>query len=134
MIFDHIGLFVADMEVGRETLSRLLPLLSYSEVIEDPLLKVRVQFCTDTSGIRYELVAPFGEGNPVSGVLERDTNILNHVAYRVTDLKAEALRLRKAGSILLGPARPAVAFGGRPVMFLLTPMRFIVELIEEGAA
>lgn len=122
------------MEVGRETLSRLLPLLSYSEVIEDPLLKVRVQFCTDTSGIRYELVAPFGEGNPVSGVLERDTNILNHVAYRVTDLKAEALRLRKAGSILLGPARPAVAFGGRPVMFLLTPMRFIVELIEEGAA
>ena len=134
MIFDHIGLFVADMEVGRETLSRLLPLLSYSEVIEDPLLKVRVQFCTDTSGIRYELVAPFGEGNPVSGVLERDTNILNHVAYRVTDLKAEALRLRKAGSIPLGPARPAVAFGGRPVMFLLTPMRFIVELIEEGGA
>jgi hypothetical protein len=31
-----------------------------------------------------------------------------------------------------GPARPAVAFGGRRVIFLLTPLRFILELIEEG--
>ena len=131
MNFDHVGLFVADLETGRQKLSALLPIAHISEPIDDAGMKVRVQFCTDTSGIRYELVAPFGEGNPVSGVLEHGKAILNHVAYRVADLKSEAARLRKEGAIPLGYARPAVAFDGRLVMFFLTPLRFIIELIEE---
>lgn len=132
MIFDHIGLFVADLEAGRAKLSALLPIADESDPIDDAGLKVRVQFCYDTLGICYELVAPFGEGNPVSGVLESGKAVLNHVAYRVVDLQAEAARLRREGAIPLGPARPAVAFGGRDVMFFLTPLRFIIELIEEG--
>ena len=131
MIFDHIGLFVADLAIGQQKLSALLPIASVSDSIDDAGLKVRVQFCTDTCGIRYELVAPFGEGNPVSGVLENGKAVLNHVAYRVADLKTEAARLRREGAIPLGSARPAVAFEGRLVMFFLTPLRFIIELIEE---
>lgn len=131
MIFDHVGLFVADLEIGKQKLSSMLPIASISDPIDDAGMKVRVQFCTDTSGIRYELVAPFGEGNPVSGVLEHGKAVLNHVAYRVSDLKSEAVRLRSEGAIPLGYARPAVAFGGRMVMFFLTPLRFIIELIED---
>lgn len=131
MIFDHIGLFVADLETGRRTLSALLPIAHLSEAIDDAGLNVQVQFCIDTSGIRYELVAPFGQGNPVSGVLESGKGVLNHVAYRVADLNIVTDRLRRAGSIPLGPARPAVAFGGHLVMFFLTPLRFIIELIED---
>jgi methylmalonyl-CoA/ethylmalonyl-CoA epimerase len=131
LIFDHIGLFVADLEAGRAKLSSLLPIAHESDPIDDVGLKVRVQFCTDTSGVCYELVAPFGEGNPVSGVLESGKAVLNHVAYRVENLKAETARLRGEGAIPLGSARPAVAFGGRNVMFFLTPLRFIIELIEE---
>jgi methylmalonyl-CoA/ethylmalonyl-CoA epimerase len=131
VIFDHVGLFVAELEIGRQTLSALLPIVETSEPIDDPELKVRVQFCTDSSGICYELVAPFGEGNPVSGALANGKAILNHVAYRVTDLKAESQRLRNEKSMPLGPARPAVAFGGRKVVFFLTPLKFIIELIEE---
>ncbi len=131
MKFDHVGLFVADLEIGRQKLSALLPITHESTPIDDPVIKVRVQFCTDSSGIRYELVAPFGEGNPVSLSLENGKAILNHVAYVVTDLKAETIRLRKEGAFPLGPAKPAIAFDGRLVMFFLTPLRFIIELIEE---
>jgi methylmalonyl-CoA/ethylmalonyl-CoA epimerase len=129
--FDHIGLFVADLETGRQKLSALLPIVYESIPIDDAGLKVRIQFCTDSSGIRYELVAPFGEGNPVSGVLESGRTILNHVAYLVVDLKAETARLRRQGAIPIGPAKPAIAFNGRLVMFFLTPLRFIIELIED---
>lgn len=134
MIFDHIGLFVPDLAVGHRHLTGMLPIVDTTEPIDDPGLKVRVQFCIDTSAIRYELVAPFGEGNPVSGVLESGKNILNHVAYRVADIQIENERLRDEGAVPLGPAQPALAFAGRPVMFLLTPLRFIVELIEDPAS
>lgn len=133
MIFDHVGLFVPDLETGRDRLAALLPIRAAGEPIDDPGLKVRVQFLTDASGLRYELVAPLGEGNPVAPVLASGKAILNHVAYRVADLEHEARRLRRAGSVPLGPARPAAAFGGAPVMFFLTPLRFILELIEAAA-
>jgi methylmalonyl-CoA/ethylmalonyl-CoA epimerase len=130
VIFDHIGLFVADLDRGRRRLGALLPIADLSEPIEDPGLKVRIQFATDTSGVRYELVAPFGEGDPVSGVLASGQAILNHVAYRVADLDAALARLRAEGALPLGPPSPAVAFGGRRVVFLLTRLRFILELVE----
>lgn len=130
MKFHHIGLFVADLDVGRRHLQGLLPIASTSTVIEDVGLKVRVQFCTDQSGVRYELVAPFGEGNPVDGALASGKGILNHVAYTVADLDAALTAVRAQGCIPLGRPQPAVAFGGQRVMFFMSPQRFIIELIE----
>jgi methylmalonyl-CoA/ethylmalonyl-CoA epimerase len=132
MKFDHIGLFVRDLAHGRETLATILPVGQWTAPVDDPLIRVSVQFGLDPAGIRYELVAPFGPGNPVEGALAAGTNILNHVAYLTPDLDAEIRRQRRAGAVPTGPARPAVAFGGRRVIFLLTPLRFILELIEEG--
>ena len=130
MIFDHIGLFVPSLDKGRHHLSRLLPIASYGEEFHDAGLKVQVQFGTDSSGVRYELVAPFGEGNPVSGVLASGKGLLNHVAYRVADLPTEMTRLRANGALLIGRPCPALAFGGARVAFALTPLNFIIELIE----
>ena len=132
MIFDHIGIFVADIDDGAKQLSSIFPISRYSRVYEDSLLQVRVQFLTDSSEIVYELVAPFGDRNPVSTVLRSRKNILNHVAYLVADIDEALDRMQTQGSMLLGEARPAVAFGGRKVGFLYTPMNFIVELIEAG--
>ena len=131
MIFHHVGLFVPDLATGREKLAAMIPIASVSAAVDDPGLKVRVQLCTDASGVTYELVAPFGEGNPVTGVIENGRAILNHVAYTVSDLAAESERLRQGGAVPLGPARPAEAFDGAPVAFFLTPLRFIIELIEQ---
>jgi len=136
MIFNHIGIFVSSLGIGRQHLAAMLPVLEYSDEIEDPGLKVRVQFLTDTSGIRYELVAPYGEGNPVSGVLASKKNILNHVAYTTEELDVAVDRLRVDGAIPFAVPKAAVAFGGARVIFLLTPLTFIIELIEsnEGEA
>jgi methylmalonyl-CoA/ethylmalonyl-CoA epimerase len=130
MIFDHIGLFVKDINYGRQQLQALLPIVSWTEVTEDPLMKVRVQFGIDSSNIRYELVAPFGEPNPVSGALASGANILNHVAYRCDDLTAAMKALYGQGALQIGEPQAAVAFGGRRVVFFLTPLNFIVELVE----
>jgi len=131
--FHHIGLFVPDLAGGRQSLSALLPVRDWEAEIDDPGLRVRVQFGLDAAGVRYELVAPLGEKNPVEGALRTGRNILNHVAYCVDDIAAERGRLEAEGCFSMTEPHPAVAFGGRPVMFLMTPLRFILELIEEPA-
>jgi methylmalonyl-CoA/ethylmalonyl-CoA epimerase len=131
MIFDHIGIFVKNLSTGEKHLRSILGIERFTETITDPVIRVQIRFGIDASGIRYELVAPHGPGNPVDGVLSSGKNILNHVAYRVADIDAEISRLEGDGSILLGPAVPAVAFGGARVAFLFTPLKLILELIED---
>lgn len=131
MRFDHIGVFVSEIEHGRALLSALLPIVRVSEIFHDPLLKVAVQFLFDPTGICYELVAPNGLNNPVATALKTRKNILNHIAYRVDQLETTVAELRKRGCFPINDPRPAVAFGGHRVVFLYTPLDFIIELVEE---
>ena len=78
----------------------------------------------------YELVAPAGEESPVTQVLKTRRNVINHLAYRVSNLQASAERLRTQRHLPLGPSQPAIAFGGSHVQFFLSPLGHIVELIE----
>ena len=129
MHFDHIGIFVKEIDFGVGYLQKFLPITKLSQIFQDPLLNVTIQFCYDDSGICYELVAPFGEKNPVETALQHN-NVLNHVAYRSDDFDLAVENLREAGCMPLGPARPAVAFGGKQVIFFLTPLKLIIEIIE----
>ena len=131
MKFDHIGVFVQDIAAGDAALSAMIPIARRSGIFTDPVIKVQVQFLYDTSGICYELVAPAGAGNPVDGVLKTRRNVLNHVAYRTADLDATLADLRAQGAFPLNEPTPAVAFGGKRVVFLMTALNFIIELVEE---
>lgn len=132
MIFDHIGIFVPSLELGRRHLGDAMYVSEWTAPIEDPIQKVVVQFGLDRSDTRYELVAPFGAGDPVTPVLKSGRNILNHVAYRVHGLDSSLADLRSKGFLPLGEPKPALAFDGRRIVFLLTPLRMMIELIEDG--
>jgi methylmalonyl-CoA/ethylmalonyl-CoA epimerase len=128
--FHHLGIFVKSIEEGKRLLGETIPIREWDRTFEDAGLHVSVCFGMDASGIRYELVAPFGEPNPVSGVLSSGRNILNHVAYTVGDMESAMKMLRSAGAIPMGAPRPAVAFGGANVAFFLTSIGIIIELVE----
>lgn len=130
MRFDHIGLVVGDMAEGRSFLEGMFGLDRWTEVFEDPGIGVYVQFGRTEEGPCYELIAPLGDASPVATALKRGINILNHVAYLTDDLDRDAKRLEEKGSIMAGPPKPAVAYGGARVQFWITPQRFMVELIE----
>jgi len=132
MLFDHLGVFVKSLDEGRNHFQKMFHIRTISDEFHDPLLKVSVQFLVDISGIRYETVAPNGSDNPVDFVLRESKNILNHVAYRTDNFDNELMRLRLAGCLPLGKPMPAVAFNGSRVVFLLTPLRLILEIIESN--
>ena len=128
--FDHLGLVVAEIGPGREFVSAAMGLTHWSQVFEDRGLGVSVQFGRGDSGPCFELIAPLGDGSPVRGALRGEKNVLNHVAYLTEDIAAEGQRLRALGCHPTGEPKPAVAYAGRLVQFWVSPLRFIMEIIE----
>jgi len=130
--FHHLGIFVNNIEEGIKKLSQLINIKEIDKVIHDESMKVSIVFITDNSGLRYELVAPLGEDSPVCGVLDSRKNILNHIAYTTTEFDYEDKRLREEGNIRFARPQKAKAFNNSRVVFFLTRLGYIIELIDEG--
>lgn len=134
LIFDHVGIVVTDLDAGVKALNGLLGQLLWTVHVDDPGLQVSVCFARDAAGLVYELIAPLGDASPIAGTLRSRRNLLNHIAYRTSDLEGSVAQLRTQRAMPVGPAAPAVAFGGASVQFFMTPLGFIIELIEAGTA
>ena len=130
MRFDHLGIIVSDLAAGRRLLESAVGVAQWTPEYEDPLQDVRAQFGRCSSGMVYETIMPRSKASPIARALKAKANALNHVAYLVSDLAREAERLTSGEFVALGPARPGIVFGNRPIQFFASPSRFILELIE----
>ena len=130
MKFHHIGIFCNTINEGKKKSLNLLKPKKISKITYDKNLGVKVLFITDKDNIIYEIVAPYGKKNPVSKILKQKKNILNHIAYKVKNFDNVILKLRSKGFAPLGRAQPALAFKNMRVCFFLTPLNFIIEVIE----
>jgi methylmalonyl-CoA/ethylmalonyl-CoA epimerase len=130
MQFDHVGVAVKRLNTGRKHLSGVFEIERWTEVFDDSVNRVSVQFGLDPSGICYEIIAPLGDASPIAEALRTGGRILNHVAYRVPDLAASAARLDDKGCVPAGEPKPAVAYGGCAIQFFISPLNLIIELIE----
>jgi methylmalonyl-CoA/ethylmalonyl-CoA epimerase len=101
------------------------------QIWEDPHQRVKVAFLVTAPGeAQIELVAPVGPGSPVLRFLEQRGGGLHHVCYEVDDLAKEIASMRSTGAILARPPKPAVAFAGRPIAWVITAEKLLVELLE----
>lgn len=132
-VFDHLGMVVPSLEKGRALNGSALGIAEWSTEWDDAVNGVRVQFGRDRAGIVWELLEPFGERSPVANALRTKVNLLNHVAYRVSDLAGEETRLRDSKAMPLGPARPAIAYDNANIQFFMLASGVLVELIEAPA-
>ena len=131
LVFDHVGLIVPSLAAGRDFLAAALEVVRWTPITEDAGLRVSVQFgASAADGVVYELVAPFGEHSPIANALRQGKHILNHLAYRTADLEQAGERLRAQGCYPAGAPEPALAYGGSRVQFFVSPLRFVIELIE----
>lgn len=128
--FDHLGLVVKSLARGNAILSKTLGIADWTAPLTDPVNGVHLQFGRDPAGMVYELLQPIDDTSPVFAALASGKAILNHVAYLVDDLDAGAEHLRDQGSGAASDPKPAIAYGGARIQFFVTPLRFIIELIE----
>jgi methylmalonyl-CoA/ethylmalonyl-CoA epimerase len=128
--FDHLGLVVKSLTRGRTSLAKILSIRAWTAEFRDEINGFILQFGRDPAGVVYELLEPLDGHSPVYNALATGKGILNHVAYRVTDLAASADYMRAAGCAPTSEPKPAVAYGGNKIQFFITPLRMIIELIE----
>jgi methylmalonyl-CoA/ethylmalonyl-CoA epimerase len=128
--FDHVGVVVKSLELGRRHLSNILGVQHWTQECVDKVNGVRLVFGRDPAGIVHELLEPWGDNSPVAGSLRERRNLLNHLAYRVASLDEASLQLRGMRCFPTSEPKEALAFGGGRVQFFLTPLNVVYEMIE----
>jgi methylmalonyl-CoA/ethylmalonyl-CoA epimerase len=103
-------------------------------IFEDPLQKVKVAFMSTRPGdAMIELVEPAGEGSPVLRFLNERGGGLHHLCYEVADLEKSLAESRERGLMIVSRPKPAVAFEGRRIAWVLTKEKMLVEFLETSA-
>ncbi len=127
--FHHIGIFAKNINKAEKIMLKTLSLKKTSKIIKDKTLKVKVRFYKDKRNICYEIIEPYGANNPVKGSLLRKTNILNHIAYKTSDLGETIKNLKQQNYLQISEVAYSQAFK-KKIVFFLTPLNFIIELIQ----
>jgi methylmalonyl-CoA/ethylmalonyl-CoA epimerase len=128
----HVGFVVADIRTGTEAFVVSLGAAWDGTIYHDPLQKVRVAFLTTRAGdAQIELVAPDGPDSPVRRFLEENGGGLHHVCYEVDDLEKQMTEMKSGGALTMRRPKPAVAFEGRRIAWMLTREKLLVELLEK---
>lgn len=128
--FDHIGIVVDDVDASIVQFSHAIGAVEATDRFDDHGLTVSVRFLRDKSGVVYEMIAPLGDNSVVAASLKKNNNILNQLAYRTVSLSDSVATLKASGHFVLGQPQPAIAFNNASVQFLLSPLGFVMELIE----
>jgi methylmalonyl-CoA/ethylmalonyl-CoA epimerase len=127
----HIGFVVASIRSSAPGFMRSLGATWDGAIFTDPGQKVRVAFLTPAPGdALIELVEPHAEDAPVSAFLREKGQGLHHLCYEVHMLEEAIAELRSKGSLIAKPPKPAVAFEGRRIAWLLTAEKLLLELLE----
>jgi methylmalonyl-CoA/ethylmalonyl-CoA epimerase len=127
----HSGFVVADIAAEVDGFVKSLGAEWNGCVYEDPYQSVKVTFLTTRRGDpQIELVEPVGENSPVLRFLREKGGGLHHLCYETRDLEASMTELKANGAMIARRAKPAVAFQGRRIAWMLTPQKLLVELLE----
>jgi methylmalonyl-CoA/ethylmalonyl-CoA epimerase len=129
----HIGIVVPQIEDRRAFYTDVLQYKLRTPMIHDPIQTAFVQFFVIPGADHYlELVAPDSESSKLQNA-SRKGLALHHLCYSCENVQQTLTLLRESGCFVIRDPVPALAFDGRPIAWLQTPDRVLVELVERGA-
>jgi methylmalonyl-CoA/ethylmalonyl-CoA epimerase len=102
-----------------------------SEIITDPVQRVRLVFLHFAVGSQIELLESTGPNSPVEAMASKGGGF-HHVCFEVDDLDAHMAHMRTEKAMLVRKPHPAVAFGGRRIGWMITRERMLVEYLERS--
>jgi methylmalonyl-CoA/ethylmalonyl-CoA epimerase len=126
----HIGFIVQSIEASMPGFLQSMSGTWDGKVFHDPIQRVNVAFLsTPGTDVQIELVEPAAERNPVAAFLANGGGI-HHICYEVEDCDAALALMRERKALVVNRPRPAVAFDGRRVAWILTAEKLLVEFVE----
>ena len=133
--FHHVGFVVASIEDSIGPFQASIGAARRSEITLDPIQSVKVAFLIQdqADAPQIELVEPVGQKSPVRRFLERGGG-LHHVCYETADIEAQLKYMQTQGATLIRRPRPAAAFQGRQIAWVMTREKLLVEYLERFRA
>lgn len=126
-IFHHVGIACRSLNVERQGWESLGYTVE-GEPFKDTLQGVSGLFMVGP-GPRVELLEPLNGSDTLTPFLQAGIKIYHH-AYETASLEVATATLCARRARVISPPKPAVAFGGRRVVFLMLPTTMIIEYIE----
>lgn len=130
LIFDHIGIFVKSIKKYEKYINLLGINKKKSRLILDKSLGIKAKLYFDKKKICYELIEPYGKKNPIDGCLKRQTNILNHIAYKTIKFNDTINYLKKNNFMQITEIKYSKLFKSK-IVFFLSPLKYVIEIIEK---
>ena len=129
MKIDHIGYAVRRIDRAITAFQRLG--YELGPVIDDTDCNVKLAFGVK-DGYRIELVAPLDRKvkSPVDQYLSKMVGIPYHICYESDNFDTEVDELITQGYKVVTKPRPAIAFGGRRVVFMMDIGLGLMEIVE----
>lgn len=130
MKIDHIGYAVKRIDRAITAFQKLG--YEFEPAIDDKDRNVKLAFGSK-DGYRIELVAPLDKKleSPVDQYLSNAVGTPYHICYESDNLDAEIEELKAQGNKVVIEPRPAVAFGGRKVVFMMNIGFGLMEIVEK---
>lgn len=130
--FHHIGILTPNLAKAGEAYLHL----GYraSEIFSDPIQQANIQLFERSGHPMIEIIQPHGPTGPAAGFLQRIRCGAYHTCYEVGALEDAMANLRPRGFVPTAKPVPAVAFGGRRVVFLWGRFSGLLELVEAAPA
>ena len=130
MKIDHIGYAVKRIDRAITAFQKLG--YEFEPVIDDTDRNVKLAFGSK-DGYRIELVAPLDKKleSPVDQYLSNAVGTPYHICYESESLDAEIEELKAQGYKVVIEPIPAVAFGGRRVVFMMNIGFGLMEIVEK---
>ncbi len=135
----HIGLVGTNIEAAGRVFEAL-GLTARTAPQPDPIQKVAASFVPVAEGVFVELLEPTAADSPISGFLKKGGG-LHHLCFEVDDLRGAVAELEGRGFQVVSPPAecqgfdrtfPSRAARGACIAFLLSPGRFLIELLARG--
>jgi methylmalonyl-CoA/ethylmalonyl-CoA epimerase len=117
--FHHVGLVVPDISAASPGV----------EKVHDPIQCVSVAF-VDLHGTVVELIEPAGYESPIAVSLAKGHKLV-HLCYSVPHLETAILHAEQNECRQWSEPAPAVAFGGRRIVWMYHPTYGLIELLEQ---
>ena len=129
----HTGYVVPSIAEGLARWSETLSAVSVSEAFEDETQRARVVFLefAPGGGALLELVEPLTVDSPLSRFLQKGGG-LHHLCFEVDNLEEQIRYMKARQAILVRHPKPAVAFGGRQIAWMMTRDKLLVEYLERA--
>jgi methylmalonyl-CoA/ethylmalonyl-CoA epimerase len=127
--FHHIG--IATPNIQKTAQYYLDAGFLMSEVITDPIQKVKITFLTKGQMPRIELLEPTSEDSPVTEILAKSGVSPYHICYEVDDIEIAVKDLKKKRFISLFKPVKAIALDNRLICFLYNAEVGLIEILEK---